>query len=237
MFHLFFRDLPQKYGPVMLITFGIDIVVISSKEAAVEYFEGCDRPETALASSGEEWETSKYLALIKLFNTKTHSFRYIREQENDLLVKKLSESALRRSPVNLTKTLFTLVSNTMCRVMFGRNLGECKFIDDDCIGELVKRFDMFTEYCSLSEMLPYGFGRLIDRMFGPSKRSKKAFSELSTFFQNILDERLEYGGMVLENQDIINLMIDMVKEQEEDIDSINLTTDYLKTIITVSSNL
>ncbi|KAF3496257.1 hypothetical protein DY000_02057769 [Brassica cretica] len=34
MFHLFFRELPQKYGPVMLIIFGIDIVVISSKEAA-----------------------------------------------------------------------------------------------------------------------------------------------------------------------------------------------------------
>lgn len=85
---------------------------------------------------------------------------------------------------------------------------------------------MFTEYCSFPEMLPYGFGRLIDRMFGPSKRTKKAFAELSTFFQSILDERLESGGLVLENQDIINLMIDMVKEQEEDIDS----------IITVSSN-
>uniref|UniRef100_A0A0D3DXL4 Cytochrome P450 n=1 Tax=Brassica oleracea var. oleracea TaxID=109376 RepID=A0A0D3DXL4_BRAOL len=34
MFHLFFRELPQKYGAVMLIIFGIDIVVISSKEAA-----------------------------------------------------------------------------------------------------------------------------------------------------------------------------------------------------------
>lgn len=111
MFHLFFRDLPQKYGPVMLITFGIDIVVISSKEAAGEYLERCDPPET-VASSGEEWETSKYIALIKLFNTKNQSFRFIKEEDNDLLVKKLSEYASRLSPVNLTKTLSTLVSNS-----------------------------------------------------------------------------------------------------------------------------
>ncbi|KAF8104562.1 LOW QUALITY PROTEIN: hypothetical protein N665_0171s0066 [Sinapis alba] len=242
--HSFFRDLSQKYGPVMLIRFGMDMVVISSKEAAEEYHEGCSRPETigsqlfsynikdsGFASSGEEWETSRYLAVIKLFNAKTHSFRYIREKESDLFVKKLSEYASRRSPVNLTKTLFTLVSNMTFRVLSGQNLQECKFIDEDSISELVKRFDLVTEYCSFPEMLPCGFGWLIDRILGPSKRSKKAFSELSSLFQSILDERLRSGGMVLENQDVIDMMIDMVKKQEKDSDLINLTTEYLKTII------
>ncbi|KAL0884905.1 hypothetical protein Bca101_008887 [Brassica carinata] len=222
----------------MLIRFGIDMVVISSKEAAVECLEGCSRPETVgsqdsgFAPPGEEWETSRYLALIKLFNTKSQSFRYIREKESDLFVKKLSESASKRSPVNLTKTLFTLVSSTTFRVLSGQNLQDCKFIDEDSIAEPVKRFDMVTELCSLPEMLPYGFGWLVDRIWGPSKRSKKEFSELHTFFQSILDDRLESGGMVFENQDIIDLMIDEMKKQEKDMDSIKLTNEYLKTIIT-----
>ncbi|KAJ4889860.1 Cytochrome P450 71B7 [Raphanus sativus] len=248
--HSLFRGLCQKYGPVMLIRFGMesmDILVISSKEAAEEYHEGCSRPETVgshlfsyncedsgSAPSGEreEWETSRYRTMIKLLNTKTQSFRYIREREIDLFVKKLSECAARRSPVNLTKTLFTLVSNMTFRVLSGQNLQECKFIDDDSIAELVKRFDMITEYFSFPEMLPYGFGWLIDRIWGPSKRSRKAFSELRTFFESILDDRLNSGEMVLENMDIIDLMIDMIRKQEKDIDSIKLTTEYLKTIIT-----
>lgn len=248
--HSFFRDLSQKYGPVMLIRFGVDIVVISSKEAAEEYHEGCSRPVTVgsqlfsynskdsgFAPSGEEWETSRYLTMIKLFNSKTQSFRYIREQEIDLFVKKLSEYASKRSPVNLTKTLFTLVSNMTFRILSGQNLQECKFIDEDSIAELVKSFDMVTEHCSFPEMPSCGFGWLIDRILGPSKRSRKVFSELGTFFQSMLDERLNSGGMGSENQDIIDVMIDMIKKQEKDIDSIKLTTEYLKTIITVSCNL
>ncbi|KAF3498758.1 hypothetical protein DY000_02057776 [Brassica cretica] len=175
------RNLSQTYGPVMLMRFGfVPVVVISSKEAAEEVLkihdlDCCSRPETegtrkisynfkdiGFAPYGEEWKAMRKLSVIELFTTKKfHSFRYIREEENDLLVKKLMDSASKQS-------------------------------------------------------LIHGLDHV--------------FSELDTFFQNILNDHLKPVRRDGERYGIINVMIDMM-EQERDGDSFKLTTDHLKGMI------
>ncbi|XP_018441814.2 cytochrome P450 71B7 [Raphanus sativus] len=251
MLHLCLRDLSQKYGPVMLLRFGfVPMVVITSKEAAEEVLktldlECCSRPETVsgrtvsynfkdigFAPYGEEWKALRKLSVVEIFSAKKlQSFRYIREEENHLLVKKLSESASTRSPVNLKKTLFTLVASMVCRLAFGQDLHTCEFIDEDSIAELVQKSEMVLASSAFSDFFPGGTGWLLDKITGQNKKLNSVFSELDAFFQNILDDHLRPGRIVLDSPDVVDVMIDMMKKQESDGDSFKLTTDHLKGII------
>ncbi|VVA91175.1 unnamed protein product [Arabis nemorensis] len=193
MLHLCLRDFSQTYGPVMLLQFGfVPTVVITSKEAAEEVLkihdlECCSRSlplglrtvtynckDIGFAPYGEKWKAM-----------------FIREEENDLLVKKLTESALRRSPVNLRKTLYTIIGSIVCRIAFGQNLHDCKFMDEDSITDLLLEVSLIDKIVSFSDFFPGRIGRFIDWISGKNKRLKNAFSEPDIFFQNILDEHLK----------------------------------------------
>ncbi|ESQ35508.1 hypothetical protein EUTSA_v10007466mg [Eutrema salsugineum] len=245
------RNLFQKYGPVVYLRLGIvPVVVISSKEAAEEVLkthdlECCTRPETVgtrkisynskdigFAPYGEEWRAMRKLSAIELFSTKKNqSFRFIREEENDLLIKKLTDSALRRSPVSLEKTLYTLVGSIVCRVAFGLNLHACEFIDEDRVVDLLHKSELFTRTSLFSNFFPGRTGRVIDWISGQNKRLENDFLELDTFFQNILDDHLKPGRTELESPDIIDVMIDQMRKQSKDGDSFKFTTNHLKGMI------
>ncbi|XP_010501915.1 PREDICTED: cytochrome P450 71B28-like [Camelina sativa] len=134
----------------------------------------------------------------------------------------------RRSPVNLEKTLFTLIGNIVSRIGFGINLCECDFVDEDRIVDLVHKFEEVIEDSLFSDFFPGRIGRLIDRISGQNKRLTNLFSELDTFYQNILDHHLKPGR---ERSYIIDVMIDMMKKQEKDGDAFKFTTDNLKGMI------
>ncbi|VYS45917.1 unnamed protein product [Arabidopsis thaliana] len=242
------RNLSEKYGPIVFLRYGfVPVVVISSKEAAEEVLkthdlECCSRPETVgtraisynfkdigFAPCGEDWRTMRKLSVVELFSSKKlQSFRYIREEENDLCVKKLSDLASRRSLVNLEKTLFTLVGSIVCRIGFGINLRECEFVDEDSIDDLVHKSEDVIRNSIFSDFFPGLMGRLIEWIFSERKRLNRLYSEVDTFFQNILDDHLKPGR---ESSDIIDVMIDMMKKQEKEGDSFKFTTDHLKGMI------
>ncbi|EOA25831.1 hypothetical protein CARUB_v10019210mg, partial [Capsella rubella] len=123
LLHRCLHDLSKIYGPVMHLSLGfVPVVVISSSEAAEEVLkthdlellacmQTCNGKDIGFALYGEEWRELRKLAVLEFFNMKkVRSFRYIREEENDLMIKKLKESALKQSPVDLCKTLFFLSS-------------------------------------------------------------------------------------------------------------------------------
>ncbi|KAG7567581.1 Cytochrome P450 superfamily [Arabidopsis thaliana x Arabidopsis arenosa] len=248
--HACFRNLSQKFGPVMLLRFGfVPVVVISSREGAEEALKTqdlqcCSRPETVVtkmisynfkdigfAPYGEEWKALRKLVVVELLNMKKiQSFRYIREEENDLLVKKLTESALTQSPVNLKKTLFTLVASIVCRLAFGINIHKCEFVDEEKVADLVHKFEMLGAGIAFTDFFP-GVGWLIDQISGQKKTLNNVFSDLDTFYENVLDDHLKPGRRVSESPDVVDVMVDLMKKQEKDGDSFKLTTDHLKGII------
>ncbi|KAL1221770.1 Cytochrome P450 71B8 [Cardamine amara subsp. amara] len=74
----------------------------------------------------------KKLVGLELFSPKKHkSFRYIREEEGDVMVKKIFESAQTQSLVDLRKALFSFTAGIIFRIAFGQNFHECDFIDMD----------------------------------------------------------------------------------------------------------
>nr|VDD26105.1 unnamed protein product [Brassica oleracea] len=248
LLHICLQKLSKTYGPVMKLHFGfVPIVIVSSNKAAEEVLKThdldcCSRPETiatkkisynfkdiGFAPYGEEWRALRKLAVIKLFSLKKlNSFRYIREEENDLLVKKLSEASQKQSPVNLKKALFTLVASIICRLAFGQNLHESEFIDEDGMEELASRSEKLQAKFAFSNFFPGGW--IVDRITGQSKSLEGLFSELDDFFNQVLDDHLKPGRSVLESPDVVDVMIDMMNKQGGD-GSFKLTTDHIKGII------
>ncbi|XP_024006700.1 cytochrome P450 71B23 [Eutrema salsugineum] len=248
LLHKCLQKLSEIHGPVMKLHFGfVPMVIVSSNQAAEEVLKThdldcCSRPETiatkklsynfkdiGFAPYGEEWRALRKLAVIELFSLKKlNAFRYVREEENDLLVKKLSEASQKQSPVNLKKTLFTLTASIVCRLAFGQNLHESEFIDEDGMEELASRSEKLQGKFAFSNFFPGGW--IFDRITGQSKSLEGLFSELDGFFNLVLDDHLKPGRKVLESPDVVDVMIDMMNKLGQD-GSFKLTTDHIKGVI------
>ncbi|KFK33576.1 hypothetical protein AALP_AA5G031700 [Arabis alpina] len=252
LLHRCLYDLSKKHGPVMYLRLGlVPVVVISSSEAAEEVLkthdlECCTRPKTlgmqtfsrngkdiGLAPYGEEWRELRKLAVLEFFSTKkVRSFRYIREEEIDLMIKKLTEAALKQSPVDLSKTLFSLIASIVFRSAFGQNFFECKHIDQEKIEELM--FEAVTNMAlKFSDLFPVaGIGWFIDFVLGQHKRLHNVFVEVDTFVKKVVDDHLKkkYGVTTQDRPDIVDVMLDIIQKQEQD-DSFKLTIDHLHGVI------
>ncbi|CAF2277214.1 BnaA04g13120D [Brassica napus] len=247
--HRCFHNLSMKYGPVMLLRLGsVPVVVISSSEAAeavlkTHDLECCSRPKTlrtgiftygfkdiALSQYGAYWREMRKLAVVELFSLKrVQSFRYIREEEVGLVVKKVSESALRQSPVDLSKTLFSLTASIICRVALGHNFNEDGFvIDHERIEELVTEAAEAIGTFTFSDFFPGALGRFLDWLFQRHKKINKVFEELDAFYQHVIDDHLTLEGR--KDPDIVSLMLDMIDKQGNE-DSFKLNIDNVKAIL------
>ncbi|CAN8293841.1 unnamed protein product [Cochlearia groenlandica] len=247
--HRCFHKLSLKYGPVVLLRLGfVPVVVITSSKAAEEVLkthdlECCSRPKTVgmgklsygfkditFSPYGSYWREMRKLAVIELFSLKkVQSFRYIREEEVDYVVKKVSESALNQSCVDLSKTFFSLTASIICRVALGQNFHEPGFvIDQERIEELVTESAEAIGTFTFSDFFPGGLGRFADWLFQRHKKINKVFKELDAFYQHVIDDHLKSKGR--KNPNIVSLMLDMIDEHGND-DSFKLNMDNLKAII------
>ncbi|XP_010554157.1 PREDICTED: cytochrome P450 71B23-like [Tarenaya hassleriana] len=245
--HRYFHQLSKKFGPVMLFRFGFTpVVVISSREAAEQVLKThdlvcCSRPMTvginkftrqgkviSFAPYGEEWRELRKIAVLEFFSPKkVRSFRHIREEENNLLVKKLSESALKQSPVDLSITLFRLAAGIILRVAFGQNILESKLIDKDKIGQIMEEAQD-VQASSFSDFFP-GFGWLVDWFSGKYKKLDKVCKEFDNFFQEVIDDHLKHGRTDQDHPDFVDAVLKIMEEQGED-EYFRLNTDHIKGI-------
>ncbi|CAH8388214.1 unnamed protein product [Eruca vesicaria subsp. sativa] len=247
--HRCFHNLSKKYGPVMLLRLGsVPVVIITSSEAAeavlkTHDLECCSRPKTlgtgklsygfkdiALSQYGAYWREMRKLAVIELFSLKrVQSFRYIREEEIGLVVKKVSESALTQSPVDLSKTFFSLTASIICRVALGQNFNEDGFvIDQERIEELITEATIAIGAFTFSDFFPGALGRFLDLLFQRHKKINKVFEELDAFYQHVIDDHLKPEGR--KDPDIVSLMLDMIDKQGNE-DSFKLSIDNVKAIL------
>ncbi|CAH8388649.1 unnamed protein product [Eruca vesicaria subsp. sativa] len=191
------------------------MVVVSSSEAAEEVLkthdlECCTRPftiasmvfsrngnDSGFVEYGEAWRELRKLAVREFFSvTKVRSFRYIREEESDLMVKQVRESALKQSPVDLSKTLFCLTASIVFRTAFGQSFLENKHIDKERIEELMLEAHSNMTF-NFTNMFPTaGLGWFIDFVLGQHKRLHDVFTELKNFTldrPDLVDYLLEVG--------------------------------------------
>ncbi|XP_018472038.1 cytochrome P450 71B2-like isoform X2 [Raphanus sativus] len=160
----------------------------------------------------------------------------IREEEVRFMVKKVSESALEQhTPVDLSKTLFSLTASIICRVALGQNFNESGFvIEQDRIEELVSEALLALGTFTCSDVFPGGLGRFFDWLFGVHKRINKVFEDLDAFYQHVIDDHLKTGAAgkkgIDSQADIVALLLDMMHKQGKK-DYFQLTIDNIKAVL------
>uniref|UniRef100_A0A1J3G3L7 Cytochrome P450 71B2 n=2 Tax=Noccaea caerulescens TaxID=107243 RepID=A0A1J3G3L7_NOCCA len=249
--HRCFHHLSIKYGPVVLLRLGfVPMVVISSSEAAEEVVKShdlgcCSRPKTfgtgklsygfkdiSFSEYGEYWREMRKLAVIELFSLKkVQSFKNIREEEVGFMVKKVSESALKQSSVDLSKTFFSLTASIICRVALGQNFNESGFvIEKERIEELVSEALLALGSFTCSDLFPGGLGRFLDWLFGGHKRINKVFEEFDAFYQKVIDDHLAGKKTVDSPADIVALLLGIMAKQGKK-DYFKLSVDNIKAVL------
>ncbi|KAG7628339.1 Cytochrome P450 [Arabidopsis thaliana x Arabidopsis arenosa] len=233
----------------MLLRFGVvPVVVFSSKEAAKEVLkthdlDTCTRPklvanglfsrnfkDIGFTQYGEDWREMKKLVGLELFSPKKHkSFRYIREEEGDLLVKKISNSAQTQTLIDLRKASFSFTAGTIFRLAFGQNFHQCDFMDMDRLEELVLEAETNGCILALTDFLPTGLGWLVDRISGRHSRMNKAFSKLTNLFQHVIHEQLKIGQLQ-DHSNLVSAMLDMIIRPSK-FSSFNITSNHLIAMI------
>ncbi|KAG7565514.1 Cytochrome P450 [Arabidopsis suecica] len=245
--HKSLHKISQEYGPVMLLHFGVvPVIIVSSKEGAEEVLkthdlETCSRPKTVgsglftynfkdigFAPYGENWREMRKIAVLELFSPKKlKSFRYIREEESEFLVKRVSSSA-HETPtpsVNLRKVIFTFAASIICRLAFGQNF--CDFVDMETVEELVLESESNLGSLAFADFLPAGW--IIDRISGQHSTVNKAFAKLTNFFELVIDDHLK-SGKIQDHSDIISVMLDMINKPTK-VGSYKVTDDHLKGVM------
>lgn len=251
--HQSFWKLSKKYGPVMLLKIGrIPLVVISSAEAArdvlkVHDLDCCSRPpltgagklsynylDISFAPYGDYWRHMRKLCVIELFSVKrVQSFRSIREEEVALLMNSISQASSSALPVDLSEKIFALNGSMVLRMAFGKRFQGSHF-DNHRFEELIDESEAVAGCFTAEECFPY-VGWIIDRFTGYHAKLDRVFYELDSFFQQEIDDHLKFGRTKREDEDIIDVMLKIEREQTKSCFGAHLTNDHIKAVLMVSS--
>ncbi|KAK6148277.1 hypothetical protein DH2020_019189 [Rehmannia glutinosa] len=137
-------NLSRKYGPITLLKFGKQpVLVVSSADIAKKILKTHDlsfanrsvliTPKKLLydfngllgSPYGTQWRNLRTIFVHELLsNTKLKSYNSIMEEETGLLVEKIAYKFLTLSTVNLTDAFKTLTNDMICRAAFGRRFSE-----------------------------------------------------------------------------------------------------------------
>ncbi|KAK9117355.1 hypothetical protein Sjap_016302 [Stephania japonica] len=204
LIHRSLRDLSQKYGPIMLLHLGrVPVVVVSSGDIAKEILKDHDvnfanRPFTTAANEllygctdvgfspyGEHWRKLRKVCVIELLSTKrVQSFKFVREEEIGCMLEKIKSTAgMKKSPINLSKLLFALSNNIICRCVIGK-----KFDEKDKFMELTKQVSELLQAFSFGDFFPSL--KWMDVLTGLIKRLKRTSHGLDAFFEQVIEEHV-----------------------------------------------
>ncbi|KAL5757120.1 hypothetical protein ACOSQ2_021866 [Xanthoceras sorbifolium] len=243
--HRSLQKLSRKYGPIMLLQLGkVPTLVVSSPEIAKEVLkihdpECCSRPlnegprrlsynflDIAFAPYTDYWREMRKICVIELFSTKrVKSFASVREEAVSSLIDYISQTS--PNPVNMSEQVFYLLDSIICKIACGRSHQGKQFQNgkhDKVIQEAMAMLGSF----SAADFFPY-VGWIVDVLTGLHARREKSFHEFDEFYQMVIDEHLDPHRPVPENEDTVDSLLRLMKNQSTEGGS--LTQDHVKAIL------
>ncbi|XP_059633656.1 cytochrome P450 71B36-like [Cornus florida] len=241
-------QLSKKYGPVMLLQLGgVPTLIVSSAEAAREVLkihdvDCCSRPplagtgklsynylDIAFTPYGEYWRQMRKICVLELFSAKrVQSFQFIREEEVSLMVRWIAQLSSSGSPVDLNEKMLFLTANITCRTSFGKSFRGSGF-DSDRFQEMITEAMALLACRYASNFFPSA-GWIIDGLTGLHGRLERSFREFDDFYQKVIDDHLESGGMKQDQEDIIDVLL-RIERDETEVGTAKLTRDHIKAIL------
>ncbi|KAI9110532.1 hypothetical protein K1719_018398 [Acacia pycnantha] len=243
--HRSFRDLANKYGPLMHLQLGhVSHVIVSSPEVAKQVMKTHDtifanRPkiiagETLAYDStdivfspyGNYWRQLRRICTLELLSSRrVQTFRKIREEEVSALVKDIGQSVEFSSVVNLTQKLYPLTNSIIARAAFGQKTNNV----EEALVAMMYAVEIVSGL-SISDLYPsLKFLRMIS---GTKAKIEKTRQELDRVFTNILNDHLgkKSGdtGEADNEEDLVDVLLRIQKENDLEVP---LTLNNIKAVL------
>ncbi|KAL2521648.1 Cytochrome [Forsythia ovata] len=235
--------LSQKYGPAMLLQLGnIPTLVISSAQMAKQIMKThdtsfCSRPpspgakrifynflDLAFTPYGDHWLRMRKIFVSQLLNSRTNpSFLHAREVEIGHLIDYLSAAS--PNPVNLDEKMFNLVGGVIDKVAFGKRRRGKKFQGQELKDVLDEVMDVLNGF-SAEDFFPF-LGRIIDSVTGHRARLNKCFQKLDSYLEMVLDEHLNQEMQNGEDEDLVDVLIRLSKDNS----GVYLSKEHIKALL------
>ncbi|KAJ4712445.1 Cytochrome P450 [Melia azedarach] len=230
--HRSLHSMAQRHGPLMLLHLGLaPTLVVSSADCAKDIFKTHDiifanRPDSSisrrllydykdvsLAPYGEYWRQMRSICVLQLLSLKrVQSFRFIRQEEINLMIEKINQSCSSSSTIDLSEVFPSLTNDIVCRVAFGRKYAE---------GEgginfkmLLKDFSQLLGVFNIGDFIPW-LGWL-NYFTGLNAKVEKVYRDFDSFLDRIVDDHMTRQGEGVDikedQQDIVDVLLQIQKE-------------------------
>ncbi|KAH7564738.1 hypothetical protein JRO89_XS09G0018800 [Xanthoceras sorbifolium] len=127
----------------------------------------------------------------------------------------------------MSEQVFYLLDSIICKIACGRSYQGKQFQNgkhDKVIQEAMAMLGSF----SAADFFPY-VGWIVDVLTGLHARREKSFHEFDEFYQMVIDEHLDPHRPVPENEDTVDSLLRLMKNQSTEGGS--LTQDHIKAIL------
>ncbi|XVF49767.1 hypothetical protein PTKIN_Ptkin04bG0040800 [Pterospermum kingtungense] len=186
---------------------------------------GCK--DISFSPCGEYWKQIRKISVLELFsNQRIHSSEFIRDEEVELVINKISSASLKGESINLTEMLMFVSNNIVSRCLLSRKSeeedGSSKF------GRLPRRVMILFSSICVGDMFPYL--RWLDVLTGLIPSLKALSGELDEYFDQIIEKHtaLKSHDEVIDKKDFVSIILQLRKagmlEKE-------LTQDSIKAIL------
>ncbi|CAA0385019.1 unnamed protein product [Arabidopsis thaliana] len=234
-------SLSNRYGPLMLLRFGlVPVLVVSSADVARDILKTYDRVfasrprskifekifyearDVALAPYGEYWRQMKSVCVLHLLTNKmVRSFRNVRQEEISLMMEKIQKSSSLQ--VNLSELLGSLTNDVISRVALGR-----KYSDETDFKELMKRLTkLLGEFC-VGTYVPWL--AWIDWISGLDGQLKKTGNDLDEFLEKVVQDHVDGDAQRTDFVDVL-LRIQREKSVGFEIDRLSIKAIILDVVV------
>jgi len=142
---------------------------------------------------------------------KITSFKPMRMEELDLLIKYIQEAAQERVAVDLSAKVSSLSADMSCRMVFGK-----KYLDEDLDERGFKSVMQEVMHLSAAPHLGDYIPQIaaVD-LQGLTKRMKAISKVLDVFLDKIIDEHVQYQEKG-KNKDFVDVMLSFMKSEENE---------------------
>ncbi|KAI4966098.1 hypothetical protein ZWY2020_046603 [Hordeum vulgare] len=227
--HRALRDLSRRHGPLMLLNFGENPVIIASTaEAAKETAKThdtifCTRPMSssvkvinelgrgiAFAPYGDHWRQMRKICFLELLSAKrVSSFQPVRGEEAARLISSISSASKSEQVVNLSKMLAMYVTDTTVHAIMGG-----RFREQDALLRYVDEAVRLVGGFSLPDLFPCRGWR---RSGSSTLRKAEVFRDsLMAFMDRVIGDNLEKkpSNVELYEEDLIDVLLRIRGEDE-----------------------
>jgi biphenyl-4-hydroxylase len=222
--------LSQKYGPIMHLRLGlIPTIVVSSPQAAELFLKthdlvfasrpphlaakiiSWDQRNLSFGEYGSYWRNMRKMCTLELLShAKINSFKTMREQELDLLIKFLKAND--GTKVDLSAKVSTLAADMSCRMVLGKKYMD-KDLDEKGFKAVMQEGMHLAATPNIGDYIPY-VGSL--DLQGLTRRMKAIGKIFDDFFEKIIDEHIQSDNKDDKNKDFVDVMLGFLGTQESE---------------------